>query len=286
MKLPLLGSGDRLALKILIVAVPIAAFAIAAGATIAMSSNDKKIVAAEPTVAVNVKAVPPAAPAAAAAPVETAAPSPTAVPPNRQDCAAIRGTAYLSSDERSWFLQNCPAPTPVPGRQVSQVQAPPRTTQATTAVTYGSNDRLAMPRLGINAPVNISVVPPDGTMGVPLGANDVVLYDFSAIPGLGGYPGHGGNTVIAGHVDYICCLAVFAPLRNVEKGDVIDYYTGEGDHFQYVVQWFGDYGPDTNWASLVGGGPNVMTLITCNGTFDVVAHEYSHRRVVRAVLVQ
>jgi LPXTG-site transpeptidase (sortase) family protein len=122
-------------------------------------------------------------------------------------------------------------------------------------------------------------------MGNPLGGSDVVLYDFSALPGLGGYPPAGGNTVIAGHVDYICCPAVFAQLRNVVEGDVIEYYTGDGGHYQYVVQWYGDYPPDTNWASLLTGGPNIMTLITCNGTFDPRAREYSHRRVVRAVLV-
>jgi LPXTG-site transpeptidase (sortase) family protein len=103
---------------------------------------------------------------------------------------------------------------------------------------------------------------------------------------LGGYPGQGGNTVIAGHVDYICCLAVFAPLRNVQEGDVIDYYTGGGEHYQYVVQWFGDFDNTTNWGSVVNGGPNIMTLITCNGTFDPVAHEYNYRRVVRAALAQ
>jgi sortase (surface protein transpeptidase) len=118
-----------------------------------------------------------------------------------------------------------------------------------------------------------------------VGGSDVVLYDFSALPGLGGYLGLGGNTVIAGHVDYICCLAVFAPLRNVQEGDVIEYFTADGTKYSYVVQWYGDYPPETNWASLVGGGPDIMTLITCNGTFDSGAREYSHRRVVRAALV-
>jgi hypothetical protein len=282
-RLPSFGS-DRAGLKLLLVGVPIIAFIVAAGATMAMSSDHKRIVAAEATVGVSVRSVP--TPATVAAPTQ-APPAATATPqPNRRDCSAIRGTTYLSQDERSWFIENCPAPTPVPGRTVSQVQAPPITTHSVNSVIYGTNDRLVITRLGINAPVNISVVPPDGTMGVPLGANDVVLYDFSAIPGLGGYPGQGGNTVIAGHVDYICCLAVFAPLRNVQEGDVIDYYTGGGEHYQYVVQWFGDFGPDTNWAGIVASTPNSMTLITCNGTFDTVAHEYSHRRVVRAVLAQ
>ncbi len=282
---PLLGSRDRLGLKLFIVIVPMVVFAVAVAAAMATRSDHGKIAAAEPTVAVNVKAVGTAAPlGAAAAPLETPTPAPTAVPANRENCGSIRGTAYLSPEERSWFLQNCPSPTPVPGPvQTVSSQA---TTRSTGAETYGTSDRLVIRRLGINAPVNVSVVPKDGIMGVPLGANDVVLYDFSAIPGLGGYPSQGGNTVIAGHVDYICCLAVFAPLRNIQEGDVIDYFTADGSDYEYAVQWFGDYGPDTAWGSLVGGGPNIMTLITCNGTFDVVAHEYSHRRVVRAVLVQ
>jgi sortase (surface protein transpeptidase) len=79
---------------------------------------------------------------------------------------------------------------------------------------------------------------------------------------------------------------VFARLRDLREGDTIDYYTGDGQHFQYVVQWYGDYPPETPWASVVNGGPGIMTLITCNGTFDRGLREYSHRRVVRAQLVQ
>ena len=127
----------------------------------------------------------------------------------------------------------------------------------------------------------------DAILGNPIGGKDVVLYDFSQLPGgLGGYPGKGGNTVIAGHVDYICCLAVFAPLRNVKEGDLIDYYTGDGDRFTYAVSWYGDFEDDTNWNSLIMGGNDVLTLFTCNGTFDWSAHNYDHRRVVRAVRVQ
>lgn len=34
-------------------------------------------------------------------------PPPTAEPPNRRNCQAIAGTAYLSSVEREWFLDHC-----------------------------------------------------------------------------------------------------------------------------------------------------------------------------------
>jgi len=270
------GLRDTPTLKLLIVAVPVVAFLIAVGASLAMTSKpaDEAAAPAATSVPVSVQvAATPSPPPATATPL-----------PNRKDCNDIRGTSYLSSDERDWFLANCPAPTAVPGRQV---QAPSPIHQPEGSQIYGTADRLVIRRLGINAPVNISVVPPSGEMGVPLGANDVVLYDFSAVGGgLGGYPGRGGNTVIAGHVDYICCLAVFAPLRYVQEGDVIDYYTGDGGHYQYVVQWFGDFPNDTNWAPYMGGGPDIMTLITCNGTFNQAAHEYDHRRLVRAVLVQ
>jgi hypothetical protein len=47
-------------------------------------------------------------------PTATAVPQPTQPQvTNRQDCAAIRGTSYLSEDERQWFQSNC-VPTPVP----------------------------------------------------------------------------------------------------------------------------------------------------------------------------
>jgi hypothetical protein len=39
-------------------------------------------------------------------PEPIAAPAPPP-PPNRTDCNLIRGTNYLSSAERSWFLANC-----------------------------------------------------------------------------------------------------------------------------------------------------------------------------------
>lgn len=45
--------------------------------------------------------------------VPTAPPEPTATPEpeadvtNREDCNTIRGTQYLSAEERTWYLANC-----------------------------------------------------------------------------------------------------------------------------------------------------------------------------------
>ena len=94
MRLPRFGT-DRIGLKLLIFGVPLVAFLVAAGATMAMSSTHKQTIHAEATVGVDVKSVPtPASPPAA-----QLAPTPTTPPPpNRADCNAIRGTTYLSAE--------------------------------------------------------------------------------------------------------------------------------------------------------------------------------------------
>jgi sortase (surface protein transpeptidase) len=55
-------------------------------------------------------------------------------------------------------------------------------------------------------------------MPSPVGPQEVIWYDFSALPGMGGRPGD-GNTVLAGHVDYGVDPAVFWNLRDVKQGD-------------------------------------------------------------------
>ena len=157
----------------------------------------------------------------------------------------------------------------------------------TSSELYGSADRLLIPRLGIDAPVNVRDVGLNGVLGNPAGPTDVVRYNFAIFPGLGGYPGDGGNTTIAGHVDYYSYgLAVFAPLRYVQVGDVVEYRRGDGVTVTYSVQWYADYAPSDDWGSLVATtAEDSLTLVTCNGVFNSSAREYSHRRVVRAVRV-
>lgn len=52
-------------------------------------------------------------------------PEPTEPPlTNRRNCEAIRGTDYLSAEERDWFLANCQPPTqPPPPQQPPPAQA-------------------------------------------------------------------------------------------------------------------------------------------------------------------
>jgi hypothetical protein len=61
-----------------------------------------------------------------------------------------------------------------------------------------TGERLLIPRLYIDMPLEAVAVGPDGMMPSPPNIDTAVWYDFSAWPGLGGTPGIGGNVVVAG----------------------------------------------------------------------------------------
>ena len=148
-----------------------------------------------------------------------------------------------------------------------------------------ANMRIVIPRIGVNAPVNARVIGPDGAMGKPNGKDDVIWYDFSLFGGLGGFPGvQKANAVFSGHVDYHPNFtAVFWDARQLVPGDEIDVYLLDGTPVRYVVQWskwiddtenFADYATQT--------GQEILTIVTCTGTFDASTRNYSNRLVVRA----
>ena len=159
------------------------------------------------------------------------------------------------------------------------------TSTSTSSELYSSPDRLLVPRLGIDAPVNVRDVGFGGELGVPAGAYDVVRYNFGDLSGLGGYPGQGGVTMIGGHVDYyVVGLAVFAPLRQAQAGDRIEYVLADGSRVAYIVDWISDLPWDTNLTGyLTHRTSDELILVTCNGTFDQAARRYDMRRLVHAV---
>ena len=139
--------------------------------------------------------------------------------------------------------------------------------------------RLVIPRIGIDAPVTVKSVEPDGLMQNPNGPEDVAWYDFTAPPG------RGGNAVFSGHLDYRDYgPAVFARLREVKAGDVLEVRLEDGTLHRYVVSLSALY-PATSAPSeeIVGPtGREMVTLITCEGTWQGRPQGYSHRLVVRA----
>ena len=145
-------------------------------------------------------------------------------------------------------------------------------------------NRIAIPRFGVEAPIVVLGVDDNGVMETPDGPTKVAWYDFSARPG---YPvdEDGGNAVFSGHVDYYNYgPAVFWNLRNLELEDEIEVGLTDGTMYRYSVISRKQYNAATApIREIVGDTPTeVITLITCGGTFDPSVGEYDDRVIVRA----
>jgi len=148
-----------------------------------------------------------------------------------------------------------------------------------------ANLRMIIPQIGVNAPVNVRVIGADGQMGIPNGKDDVIWYDFASLTGMGGFPGTpGSNALFSGHVDYHPNFeAVFWDLHLLNPGDEIDVQLMDGSMVRYAVDWSSWIDPNADFSQFaVKNGVDMLTIVTCIGTFDPTTRHYSNRLVVRA----
>jgi LPXTG-site transpeptidase (sortase) family protein len=146
---------------------------------------------------------------------------------------------------------------------------------------WGANQLLlAMPSINVTAAVSGIGYERDGrtpsTPNTPWGVGWYTFTDF---------PGTAGNAVFSGHVDwYTGAPAVFGRLRGLEMGDQIYMVLADGTPIAYKVEreeWVTPYNADV--AEIFGVTEReALTFITCGGAWDPVAHDYSHRLIVRA----
>jgi LPXTG-site transpeptidase (sortase) family protein len=164
-----------------------------------------------------------------------------------------------------------PAPRPTTTVEPTGTPSPPVVTAAPA--------RLLIPKIGVDAPVTPKGLRPDGFMDTPNGPEDVAWYVFSARPGMS------GNAVLSGHLDYHDYgAAVFWRLKELKQGDFIEVRLDDGSVLRYQVSLKLSYDARTAPVPEIIGptGKEVVTLITCGGTFDSGSRNYSHRLVVRA----
>jgi LPXTG-site transpeptidase (sortase) family protein len=149
-------------------------------------------------------------------------------------------------------------------------------------------ERLIIPAIQVDAPVMTKIVSSDRRMPDPEDPRSVIWYDFSAIPGLGGRPGGGGNSVLAGHFEYHDFgPAVFWNLGNLRQGDEIDLRLQDGTEYRYAAR-SNDVVDATSasWDDIVAStSEESVTLITCAGTFDPLTQTYNQRRIVWATRI-
>jgi LPXTG-site transpeptidase (sortase) family protein len=139
--------------------------------------------------------------------------------------------------------------------------------------------RLIVPSLEIDAPIVTLGVDSDGTMQSPDNPVDVAWYSFS------GRPGEGSNIVMAGHLDFVSYgPAVFYRLKEAVAGDEVRLALVDGTVAAYRVLDVIYYDESTAPVDEIVGPTEkeIVTLITCAGSFDPTVREYDKRVVLRA----
>lgn len=196
-------------------------------------------------------------------------------------CALL---AVLAVD-RAWT----PAPPPDAGVLPVEQQAGAASVRAAEPTREPSSEpargdvprRVAIPALGVAAPVDAVGVQPDGAMRVPPDGRRVGWYRFGPAPGV-----DTGSAVLAGHVDTRRGGpgALFR-LAYVEVGAQVVVTTDDGEQLRYVVT-----GRQTIRKAALPvaqifrrDGAHQLVLISCGGPFDPALGRYRDNVVVTAV---
>ena len=138
-----------------------------------------------------------------------------------------------------------------------------------------------IPKIQVNAEIIPVGTDKNGTMELPEIWDKVGWYS----PGF--RPGEQGNVVLAGHLDSTTGAgAIFYNIRLLEPGDDMYVSDVEGHLYTYIVTGKEIYEYDKVPIAQVFGTSHkkLLNLITCTGTWDPIAHNYSHRIVVTAKL--
>jgi sortase (surface protein transpeptidase) len=217
----------------------------------------------------------------AAAPAETASPSaPPSDDPSTPTPSAPPSTA---APEQPVAATPSPSPAPSPRPAAPEIGvSSARITDVDLSPPPAPVD-IALPSIGVDAPIVPVGVDPDGLMGVPEDVDEVGWYRWGSAPGSGE-----GTIVLAGHVDSRSQgRGAFFDLRVMQVGDEVTVLDEEGTETTWRVTGRRTY----DKASLPvdelyrrDGQPRLL-LITCGGDFDADARSYRSNVVVEAELV-
>jgi LPXTG-site transpeptidase (sortase) family protein len=137
-------------------------------------------------------------------------------------------------------------------------------------------DRLQIPTIHLDAPVEPVGILFNGQMGVPASFEKVGLL----VPWT--KPGENGNAVIAGHIDHKTGPAIFYHLKELLPGDSIRISNDAGHSNTFLVTRIQRYKTKEAPLQKIFGPVDKarLNLITCAGKFNRKTKEHSHRLVV------
>ena len=141
---------------------------------------------------------------------------------------------------------------------------------------------IAIPAIGVKAPVTRLDLSADGTVQVPPLDNHNLAgwYDRSVTPGAK------GTSVILGHVDDYAGPSVFYNIKNLHSGETIDVVRADGSTAVFAVDGVQKAVKASFPTSEVYGNVTypALRLVTCGGPFDAKTGEYLDSIVVYAHL--
>ena len=156
-----------------------------------------------------------------------------------------------------------------PTAQVPDYTRPP--------VVVGVPTTLAIPAIGVNAPILPVGLDGRGNMAAPATATDTAWY------APGPRPGQPGNAALAGHVDFAGVgPAVFWDLQRLKAGDEVFVTDDAGQRRRFLVTEIENYpAAQAPLERIFGPTAEVnLNLISCLGNFDPVTRSYDRRIVV------
>ena len=160
-----------------------------------------------------------------------------------------------------------------------QVHAPahpatsgPPTPRATSTAGLG---RLRIPGIGLDAPIDVVGLTPQGDLATPTDVSHVGWYRGGSLPGAP------GSSVIDGHLDWYSGPAVFANLGRLHAGEPLSVTYSDGHAVFFRVTSLVTYRADLRQPQLFRtDGQPLLELITCAGPWDGAG--YRDRLVVSA----
>lgn len=137
-------------------------------------------------------------------------------------------------------------------------------------------NRLLIPSVRLDAPVEPVGVLPNGQMGVPKSTKTVGILANGVVPG------QKGNALIAGHVDSYSGPAVFYPLKKLKVGDPVLISNANNDFLVFKVVAVESYRTAEAPLDKIFGDTDEarLNLITCTGKYNRQKREHEKRLVI------
>ena len=137
--------------------------------------------------------------------------------------------------------------------------------------------RLVISKIGIDAPIELTNILSDGTLGVPVSTTHVALFIHGSVLG------QVGTAVIDGHAGWDGATeGSFDMLHTIRVGDSLYISDTSGEHMTFIVRALRIYNEhdDTSVVFISSDGKSHLNLITCAGDWDPIYKKYPNRLVV------